>query len=134
MRASDADRGDVVEVLRDHAAAGRLTTEELEGRTDRALAARTVGELNGLLGDLPSVRPSRRSIAVRNAAWRGYRVHQRIYLLAVALFVVLWALTGMGYFWPVWPALGWGIGVVSHRAALPRRTPPPKQPRLIARV
>jgi hypothetical protein len=26
--------------------------------------------------------------------------------------VALWALTGMGYFWPVWPILGWGIAVV----------------------
>ena len=29
--------------------------------------------------------------------------------------IAIWALTGMGYFWPVWPILGWGIGVVSHR-------------------
>ncbi len=26
-------------------------------------------------------------------------------------FVILWAVTGAGYFWPVFPILGWGIGV-----------------------
>lgn len=28
----------------------------------------------------------------------------------------------MGYFWPIWPAVGWGIGIAGHaNAAL--RTP-----------
>ena len=40
--------------------------------------------------------------------------------MVMALLVAIWALTGMGYFWPIWPALGWGIGIVSHRASLPR--------------
>ena len=28
-----------------------------------------------------------------------------------AMFVLIWAVTGAGYFWPVWPTLGWGVGV-----------------------
>ena len=24
----------------------------------------------------------------------------------------IWAVTGAGYFWPVWVLLGWGVGVV----------------------
>ena len=26
------------------------------------------------------------------------------------LVTVIWALTGMGYFWPMWPILGMGLG------------------------
>ena len=134
IRASDADRDRVVDALRDHAAAGRLTTEELEARTDYALAARYVGDLSRILRDLPRIGPSRTSIALRNAAWRSYEVHLRFYILVIAMLVAIWGLTGGGHFWPVWPALGWGIGVASHRVCLPQRTPPPKQPRAIARA
>ena len=117
MRASDSDRDRIVDALREHGAAGRLTTDELEERTDRALAARTFGELDALLDDLPGARDSQRAAARRQAAWTGYSEHLRVYLAVMALLVAIWALTGMGYFWPVWPALGWGIGVWSHARA-----------------
>jgi hypothetical protein len=45
MRASDADRDAVVADLGEHFQAGRLTLAEFDERTDRALAARTWGEL-----------------------------------------------------------------------------------------
>lgn len=134
IRASDADRDRVIEALRDHHAAGRLTLEELEARTDHALAARHVGSLNRLLRDLPRLGPSRTSLALRRAAWRSYEVHLRVYIAVIAMLVALWALSGGGYFWPVWPALGWGIGVATHRMCLPKRLPPQKQPRMIARA
>jgi hypothetical protein len=54
MRASDADREAVVEVLRDAVAHGRLTFEEFEERTSRAYAAKTFGELQPLTTDLPT--------------------------------------------------------------------------------
>ena len=130
MRASDEDRERVVSMLRDHAAAGRLSTDELDQRTGTALAARTHGELDGLLTDLPRLRDARRAEARRAAARRGFTEHARAYLAVMALLVVIWALTGMGYFWPVWPALGWGIGVLSHRASVPRG----HRPRAIARA
>jgi Domain of unknown function (DUF1707) len=53
VRASDADRERVVGTLRDHTVAGRLTTDELGERSGRAYAARTLGELDLLLSDLP---------------------------------------------------------------------------------
>ena len=31
------------------------------------------------------------------------------YLAVSALLIVIWALTGAGYFWPIWPMLGWGV-------------------------
>jgi hypothetical protein len=33
----------------------------------------------------------------------------RTFLATSVLLVAIWALTGMGYFWPVWPILGWGV-------------------------
>jgi class 3 adenylate cyclase len=34
------------------------------------------------------------------------------------LFVAIWAVAGGGYFWPVWPALGWGFAVACHAAPI----------------
>jgi class 3 adenylate cyclase len=45
---------------------------------------------------------------------RSFRIHLGIYLCFVLFWIVIWALTGGGYFWPVWPTIGWGIGVAIH--------------------
>lgn len=50
----------------------------------------------------------------RIRAKRGFWVHFGIYLAVNAFLVVVWAFTWRDYFWPVWPMLGWGIGVVAH--------------------
>jgi uncharacterized protein DUF1707 len=66
LRVSDAERDAVLRTLGDHAAVGRLTLDELEDRSGRALTAKTRGELATLTGDLPqeagapSLVPSRR--------------------------------------------------------------------------
>lgn len=67
MRVSDQDRDSAVEVLSEHAAAGRLTLDELEERLSVALAARTRSELGALTRDLPGIagRPAERRKAVR---------------------------------------------------------------------
>jgi hypothetical protein len=54
LRASHADRDQVVEVLRVAAGDGRLSAEELDDRLERALTARTYAELAALTGDLPA--------------------------------------------------------------------------------
>jgi hypothetical protein len=41
-----------------------------------------------------------------------------IYLIVNALLVVIWAATGAGYFWPIWPIAGWGIGVAFNAWAV----------------
>jgi hypothetical protein len=57
-RTSDSDRDRVVSVLRDHCAVGRLTLDEFSERTGAALVARTRGDLDAILADLPtSLRP-----------------------------------------------------------------------------
>jgi hypothetical protein len=53
VRASDADRDRYVEILKTNSAAGRLTDDELAARVDRALKAKTLGELEALVADLP---------------------------------------------------------------------------------
>jgi hypothetical protein len=54
LRVSDAERDVTLRMLGDHAAVGRLTLDELEERSSRALAAKTRGELATLTSDLPS--------------------------------------------------------------------------------
>jgi Flp pilus assembly protein TadB len=54
LRASDADRDAVAERLRQAAVEGRLDPDELEQRLHAALRARTYGELDRLLADLPA--------------------------------------------------------------------------------
>ncbi|MFC5722814.1 DUF1707 domain-containing protein [Streptomyces gamaensis] len=53
MRASDAERERIAETLREAVAEGRLTMEEFEQRLDAAYKARTHGELQPLVRDLP---------------------------------------------------------------------------------
>ena len=54
LRASHDDRDRVVELLRVSAGDGRLTAEELDERLERAMTARTYGELARLVADLPA--------------------------------------------------------------------------------
>jgi hypothetical protein len=56
LRASDADRERTVELLREHAVAGRLTLEEFTDRMSAAYLARTNDELEQLARDLPPAR------------------------------------------------------------------------------
>ena len=56
VRVADADREHAITLLGDHAAAGRISAEELDERSDRVLAARTRGELEVPFADLPAAR------------------------------------------------------------------------------
>jgi hypothetical protein len=125
LRASDADREQFVETLRQHHADGRLTLEELTERTGRAYTARTLGDLDALATDLPPLHPpagsreaatapagparppaatagqaAARAALLRSLLWNG--------LLSVVL-VVVWAMSGRDYFWPIWPILGFAL-------------------------
>ncbi|MEU8433657.1 DUF1707 domain-containing protein [Streptomyces sp. NPDC029216] len=54
MRASDADRDRIAQILSDALAEGRLTAEEHAERLDTLYAVKTVGELEVLVRDLPA--------------------------------------------------------------------------------
>src|SRR5215469_11212740 len=53
IRVSDAERDQAVAELGEHFQAGRLTQEEFDDRSGRALQARTGRDLSALFGDLP---------------------------------------------------------------------------------
>jgi hypothetical protein len=74
LRASDADRDRTVAALRHHAAAGRLTLDELDERSERAYSATTLAELADLHADLPAIatRPIRRHHAALTPGWRAF--------------------------------------------------------------
>jgi len=55
MRASDGDRDHAAALLREHHAAGRLSPEEFQERLDQAMEARTLGQLDALMTDLPAI-------------------------------------------------------------------------------
>jgi hypothetical protein len=57
LRVGHAERDAATETLRDAAAEGRLTMEELEERLERALTARTYADLDALFVDLPGLSP-----------------------------------------------------------------------------
>jgi hypothetical protein len=108
LRASDAERDAVAEALRTNAAAGRLTPDELEERLERAYAARTRAELEPLLTDLPPAAqpPPRRER-------RPLPAVPPVIAIAV-LLVAIWALTGAGYFWPMWPIGALALSSFKH--------------------
>ena len=93
--ASDAERERVALILRDAAAEGRLTLEELSDRVASAYSARTSTELDALTGDLPKLAavaplPERRSrtrwvIAVMSGARRTGRWTAGEHCVAVAV-------------------------------------------------
>lgn len=68
MRAGDADRERVAQVLRDAAGDGRLTLDELDERLDAVYAAKTYAELEPITRDLPS--PGGAAPPAVGADWR----------------------------------------------------------------
>lgn len=123
LRVGDAERERVTDLLAEHHAAGRLTLAELDERLSATLAARTRDDLVAPLADLPAAprtRPypepaegrlstSSRSVDV------GWRAHLGSYVAVILGLWLVWAVTGFGYPWPVWPMLGWGMGLIGHR-------------------
>ncbi|HEY2260124.1 MAG TPA: DUF1707 domain-containing protein [Solirubrobacteraceae bacterium] len=121
LRASDEDRERVATALREHAVAGRISTEELEERLQTAYAAQTTAELNAVRRDLP-VSP--RELAQAHAARRSQLTRRVIQETggSFALFVgcsAIWLAAGAtGQFWPVWILLLFVISLVRNGWAL----------------
>lgn len=45
---------------------------------------------------------------------RDFYGHLLIYTMVNTFLVVIWAVTSAGFFWPIFPMVGWGIGVVMN--------------------
>jgi hypothetical protein len=108
LRASDADRESVAERLRRAAVEGRLDTEELEERLELALSARTYGQLDPLLRDLPARRRPRSNTS-RALTLGGTALLATLALTAAVLaaIAVLFIATGVFAGWLLWILAGW---------------------------
>ena len=120
LRASDAERERVADVLRVHAGDGRLTPDELEQRLERAYAAGTRADLRALLSDLPATAPGDRSpgaaAPARTRGPSGGAAEWAVFLLVAVMLLTVWAATGAGAFWPAWPLGFWGFALLSKSA------------------
>ena len=45
---------------------------------------------------------------------RDLQGHLIVYVLVNTFIVIIWAVTGSGFFWPIFPIVGWGIGVAMN--------------------
>lgn len=73
LRVGDSEREAVAAELREHYAQGRLTIEDFQRRLDAALTARTRGDLDRLIRDLPHTMPSGRPLPASTAGnWRQH--------------------------------------------------------------
>lgn len=62
----------------------------------------------------PPVDSVREQARQRVEARRNLLTNFVAYLVVNAFLVGVWALSGRGYFWPVWIIGGWGVGIVMH--------------------
>jgi len=134
IRASDDDRDRAAALLREHHAAGRLTPEEFNERLDKVYDAKTLGDLDQLMDDLPAIDLYRLPDASLPRSYRRQVPGAGSYLEAVGghvpvrhsrfsaawaaawgswfsitlLCFVVWVLSGHGYLWPLWVAGPWG--------------------------
>ena len=99
LRASDADRDQIVDRLHRAATEGRIASEELEHRVNAALRARTYAELDATIADLPGPRTvSRRRTAADHRRSTGswvfsvIRAHPALLLLAIPALAVTMAM------------------------------------------
>lgn len=59
--------------------------------------------------------PTLRDRAIRRLKKRrDFFAHLLVYLMVNSFIVVIWAITSHGFFWPIFPIVGWGIGVVMN--------------------
>ena len=45
---------------------------------------------------------------------RDFKTHVLMYVTVNVFLVVIWAISDSGFFWPIFPILGWGIGVIAN--------------------
>jgi hypothetical protein len=121
FHASDAEREQVIELLRRHHETGRLTAEELAQRTDRVNAATTFGELDAILTNLPRLPPLEAAPPTPTPQERARGMAKPAFYRALFAYLVInlfligvWAFSGRGAFWPIWVMLGWGLGMAFY--------------------
>ena len=100
---ADSDRTTAAGELRQHYDSGRLTLDEFESRLAEVHAARTRGDLDQALRQLPRSEPPA-SLRVRDVRWSSLALQ---YVLVNVVCVLVWAFSGAhGDFWPKWVLVG----------------------------
>ena len=126
LRASDADRDVVRQVLTEAYADGRLDRDEFDARSSAVGEARTLGDLPPLLEGLvpTSAAPATTSGSALMTAsqieehavekWRGERRSAAVgFVVASVICWTIWAVVMFGGFpWPIFVMLGTGINAV----------------------
>lgn len=93
---------------------GRLLAEELEERLEAVFAARTYGELDAVVADLPVPRP-RRQPARRQLSLAHWIVGGAVVMFALPILVavvvaaMVLAFTGFAAMWVLWLAVAWFV-------------------------
>jgi hypothetical protein len=138
LRAADVDREFVAERLKAAVDEGRLSLYEYDERLGEAYAAKTYGDLDRVLADLPGVVPAAQAQLVPASptspttaaapadGLMGGPVPKWLagvwgaWLVAVSVNVVIWLAisvtddqNGMLYPWPIWVAGPWGAVLVA---------------------
>ncbi len=119
---ADADRATAADELRQHHDSGRLTLDEFESRLAEVHTARTRGDLEHALRQLPRSEPPA-SLRPRDLRWSSLALQ---YALINLICILVWAFSDPHHgFWPKWVLLGTLImylrrlGRRSHRRRLP---------------
>src|SRR3954447_13047971 len=124
MRAADADRQAVADKLRIALDEGRLDLNEDDDRLQRAYAAKTYGDLDGLLTDLPTARlapalPTSSEVSSRHATAEWLVQVWGSWVPPVLITTAIWLVSSLAsgqleYFWPIWVAGPWGLVLLWH--------------------
>jgi class 3 adenylate cyclase len=66
-------------------------------------------------GHQAAITPAGHEAAIKRIqAKRAFGRHATTYVAVNLLLIAIWALTDRSYFWPIWPILGWGLGLGLH--------------------
>jgi hypothetical protein len=116
MRAADSDRQAVADRLKVALDEGRIDLHEYDERLQRAYAAKTYGDLDPLLADLPvpALPDPRRQRAADHVTRRWLMQLWSGYVPVVSITTGIWLVSAIAsrdliYFWPIWVAGPWGI-------------------------
>ena len=58
--------------------------------------------------------PRSKGEVVRHGAEVAFQSHAAVWFLVNLLMIGIWAVTGAGYFWPIWTIMPWGFAVALH--------------------
>jgi adenylate cyclase len=84
--------------------------------------AQAVGQQAQAAPARPTTPPDHQAAMERIQAKRAFGRHATVYVAVNLLLIAIWAITSRGYFWPIWPLLGWGVGLgVNYRRAFYHR-------------